>query len=143
MKTRIFIVLIATLILIFSACVKIGDEQQEPQNDYAASISALEEKIASMLSEQSKENKIEIEKLRAEIVLLNDRQPSETDETDQSDTKEEESVTSEKAETSEPKGSKFLYEVKEGKATITGYTGDETYIVIPSFIDGYPVESVG
>ena len=135
MKTKIFIVMICTLILLLSACVKIGDEQKEPESDYVASINALEEKIALMLSEQSKENKVEIEKLRAEIVLLKGTEQEETD--------KEGSTTTEAPQTSEPKSSKFLYEVNEGKATITGYTGNETYIVIPSFIDGYQVESVG
>ena len=135
MKTKIFIVMICTLILLLSACVKIGDDQKEPQNDYVESINALEEKIALMLSEQSKENKVEIEKLRAEIVLLKGNEKEETDKENGTDT--------EAPQTTEPKGSKFLYEVNEGKATITGYTGNETYIVIPSFIDGYQVESVG
>ena len=142
MKTKIFIVLIGTLVLILSACVKMGDEpKNDVTDDYAASISALEEKISVMLSEQSKENKLEMEKLRAEIVLMNNGEETGIDTSTTND--KTESTTEEKVETSETKGSKFLYEVIDGKATITGYTGNESYIVIPSFIDGYQVESVG
>lgn len=38
----------------------------------------------------------------------------------------------------------FTYEVQNGKATITGYTGDNLYVLeIPSTIDGYPVVEIG
>ena len=133
MKKRIFIVLFCALILVLSACVKEGDVNKEPGDDYMTAINTLEQKIELVLSEQSKEkqeNKIEIEKLKAEISLLKKEES-------------EESTTQESVTTPPPKASKFLYEINEGKATITGYTGDETYIVIPSFIDGYAVEAIG
>ena len=133
MKKRIFIVLFCALILVLSACVKEGDDNKEPGDDYMTAINTLEQKIELVLSEQSKEkqeNKIEIEKLKAEISLLKKEES-------------EESTTQESVTTPPPKASKFLYEINEGKATITGYTGDETYIVIPSFIDGYAVEAIG
>lgn len=133
MKKRIFAVLFLALILILSACVKMGDESNEPSNDYKTAISTLEQKMELLISEQSKgkeENKVEIEKLKAEIALLK------KEESEQSTTNEDTTPTPSRV-------SKFLYEVNEGKATITGYTGDETYIVIPSFIDGYAVESIG
>ncbi len=134
MKTRILIVVSCILILILSACVKIGDDNKQPTDDYVTSISALEEKLGLMLSEQSKENRIEIEKLRTEIALLKQGN---------TDKDKEEDTTAGNSQTSPPKASRFLYEVNDGKATITGYTGSETYIVIPSFIDGYAVEAVG
>jgi len=37
----------------------------------------------------------------------------------------------------------FAYEVYSGKATITGYTGNEKNVVIPGTIGGYPVEAIG
>ena len=133
MKKRIFAILFLALILILSACVKMGDESNEPSNDYKTAISTLEQKMELFISEQSKgkeENKVEIEKLKAEIALLKKEES-------------EQSTTNEDTTPTPPRISKFLYEVNEGKATITGYTGDETYIVIPSFIDGYAVESIG
>ena len=129
MKTRIILILCCTFILIFSACVKIGDELSEFDNgqNNDKSTDALEKKIEIMFSEQNKANRVEIEKIKEEIALLK---------------KEIEEPISENTEP-EPAYSKFLYEIKDGKATITGYTGNETYIVIPSFIDGYEVYSVG
>ena len=135
MKTRILIVVSCILILVLSACVKIGDNKQTT-DDYVTSISALEEKLGLMLSEQSKENRIEIEKLRAEIALIKQGGGDK-------DNDKEEDATGTNTQTTPQKASRFLYEVKDGKATITGYTGSETYIVIPSFIDGYEVEAVG
>ena len=38
--------------------------------------------------------------------------------------------------------SRFLYQVVDGKAIVTGYTGDVTTLVIPSSIDGYPVDQI-
>ena len=134
MKKRGFIVLICTLIIILSACVKTGNENKAPGgDDYMTAIKTLEQKIELVLSEQNKdkqENKIEFDKLKAEMALLKADEP-------------EESTTEESVTTPAPKVSKFLYEIRDGKAIITGYTGDETYIVIPSFIDGYAVEAIG
>ncbi len=37
----------------------------------------------------------------------------------------------------------FTYEIIDGKVTITGYTGSDTEVIIPSTIEGYPVISIG
>ena len=37
----------------------------------------------------------------------------------------------------------FEYEVKDGNVTVTGYTGDDGFVVIPETIDGYPVTKIG
>ncbi len=37
----------------------------------------------------------------------------------------------------------FTYTIKNGAATITGYTGSDVNIIIPSTIDGYPVTAIG
>lgn len=37
----------------------------------------------------------------------------------------------------------YVYEVADGKATIVGYTGSETNIVIPATLGGYPVVRIG
>ena len=39
--------------------------------------------------------------------------------------------------------SEFSYTIEDGKATITGYTGEETELVIPNTISGYPVTKIG
>ena len=43
----------------------------------------------------------------------------------------------------EPAESLFLYTLENGVATVTGYRGEETCIVIPSSINGYRVEAIG
>ncbi|MBR1686488.1 MAG: leucine-rich repeat protein [Clostridia bacterium] len=45
----------------------------------------------------------------------------------------------------EPKNdsANFTYQVKNGYAVITGYTGSESSLVIPSMLDGYPVKELG
>ena len=37
----------------------------------------------------------------------------------------------------------FEYEVKDGKVTIKGYTGDDEFVVIPETIGGHPVTKIG
>ena len=39
----------------------------------------------------------------------------------------------------ELQNAEFYYDVEDGEATITGYRGDSTEIVIPAVIDGYKV----
>lgn len=40
-------------------------------------------------------------------------------------------------------GFEYTVDTEKGEVTITGYTGDETDLVIPSEIDGYPVKAIG
>ena len=42
-----------------------------------------------------------------------------------------------------PTTSEFTYEVKNGTATLTSYTGNATEVVVPSEIDGYAVTALG
>ena len=37
----------------------------------------------------------------------------------------------------------FVYQISDGKATITGYRGTKKAIIIPVSIDGYPVTAIG
>lgn len=37
----------------------------------------------------------------------------------------------------------FVYEIKDGTVKITGFTGTDTYVVIPDEIGGYPVTAIG
>ena len=47
------------------------------------------------------------------------------------------------AETAQSSGD-FTYEVKgNGTATITGYSGEQTDIILPNMIDGYTITSIG
>ncbi|MBR2447205.1 MAG: leucine-rich repeat protein [Clostridia bacterium] len=42
-----------------------------------------------------------------------------------------------------PPASEFTYEVNNGTATLTSYTGNATEVVVPSEIDGYAVTALG
>ena len=37
----------------------------------------------------------------------------------------------------------FQYEITDGKATITAYTGGDASVSIPASLDGYPVTAIG
>jgi regulator of replication initiation timing len=126
MKTRILTVMMCVILLLLSACVKIGDGTSNLEQDYKTSIKELEKKIETMLLTENEKNKLEFEKLRLEIANLKEAE-----------------VTSETTKQETELSPKFIYKVNDGKATITGYTGNESYIVIPSIIDGYEVEAVG
>ena len=43
----------------------------------------------------------------------------------------------------EPQKPAFTYEVKNGTATLTSYTGSATDVIVPSEIDGYAVTALG
>ena len=124
MKIRVLFVVCLILILLLSACVKIGSNDEV---DVVASINALEDRIELLLLAQSNESKAQIENLRKEIEIL----------------RKQEETSIEDTQTTTEASSKFLYEINDGRAVITGYTGEESYIVIPSFIDGYAVDSIG
>ena len=131
MKIRIVIILVCTMVLLLSACVKMGDGNLSQNDQNKASIDSLEAKVELLISEHQKENKenrAEIENLKAQIELLK---------------RDEETNSPESGAADEDNASKFLYELKDGEAVITGYTGSDTYIVIPSHIDGYAVSGVG
>jgi len=40
-------------------------------------------------------------------------------------------------------GFEYTVDENKGEVTVTGYTGDETELVIPAEIDGYPVKAIG
>lgn len=139
--TTLSIILILTCLL--AACS--ADANQSifpPQSDQSsevtkdastqATILALEAKIQELLNNQntsSEEYSKELELLRAELEALKESAKEETP--PPSDT-----------ESAKPEATRFLYTVENGEATITGYTGDDTHIVIPSAIDGYTVKKI-
>ena len=129
MKARVFLILAFATVLIASAFIKISDEMDQSGN-FKSSIDKLETKVSILASEQNRagdEYRGEIEKLKLEILnLKNEIQSEESSETDSSIQEE-----------------RFLYEIVDSKAVITGYTGKDTYIVIPSHIDGYEVGKIG
>jgi len=130
MKVRFFICILCVLLCMFVSCKKADTDKEQHANDTVSNaMDKIEEKLDALIKDQEKmnaENKALFDKLCAEIAKL-----------------EKNSVTSEPSDNDVDETDKFLYEIKNGKAIITGYTGKETDIVIPARIDGYFVEGVG
>lgn len=139
----LFLVFLSSLLvfsLLASSC-NIG--KNDTSSDISALLNTYENKIIILENELShlkndyvildSEKTAEIDKLRGEIQSLkselnsgsgnNNNNPGSSD----NDTQ---------------KKSDFTYEIKNGKATITGYTGTDTAIVIPSSVDGYTVTEI-
>ena len=138
--TTLSIILIFTCLLV--ACAADANQSIFPQSDQVfdtskdtsaqATILALEARIQEILNNQSassEEYSKELERLRIELEELKKAASKETTSAPETD--------ADKSETP-----RFLYTVENGEATITGYTGDEAHIVIPSAIDGHTVTKI-
>jgi hypothetical protein len=147
MKKQIIITSLSILLIItclLAACAdntsqSIFPPQTEETNkatdnsNTQAAIIALEARIQELLKNQnasSEEHLKELELLRAELAAL-----KESNQTDTLPPPESESTAPEKT-------ARFLYITENNEATITGYTGNDTHIVIPSAIDGYTVTKI-
>ncbi len=146
MKKQILTVSLSLLIILsclFAACTadKLAptptpsdDEVPSPTVNYEAQIRELENKISELQQSQSvsdAERQKELAELTERLEALKaeaGKQETTTPEEDESDPSVQ--------------GSRFLYTVTDGKATITGYTGSEASVVIPSAIDGYTVYDI-
>lgn len=131
MKIKIFTCILCLFSVLFVSCLAKDDAPQNNnyKDDVSSAINEIENKLDNIKESQEKinsENKILFDKLYAELEKLS----------------REESTSNVNNENSNTTG-RFLYEIKDGKAIITGYTGKETDIVIPSKIDGYAVERIG
>ncbi|MBR2387592.1 MAG: leucine-rich repeat protein [Clostridia bacterium] len=129
MKARVFLILAFVTVLLASAWIKISDELGLGTS-VKASIDALEDKIGIVASKQNENNaeyKAEIEKLKLEINALKEEKESQKSEETKGEVNDE----------------GFLYEIVDDGAVITGFSGKDTYIVIPSHIDGYEVVKIG
>ena len=129
MKVKVFVILVFVVILLASAYVKIADEVFLG-NEVKSSVDALEDKISIVVSQQNKENaeyRLELDNLRLELNKFKNE-------------KETDALTD---MATEDVSEKFLYDIVDGHAIISGYTGSDTYIVIPSHIDGYEVIKIG
>ena len=127
--------------------------QQETENNYSSIIKELEAQILELKKDQYiSESKRTEEIARLEALILELRQTEteheshSTIETESTTTAESEKNESTESETSTdtvaPSTGKFIYTVNNGTATITGFTGKDTTLTIPSSIDGYAVSGI-
>ena len=141
MKRHALIVILSLLIIaacLFAAC-STGSASTAPptdssappsSTDYTAQIRALENKILELQQNQSLSD-AEYQKELAELTAQLEALKAET-------TPPSTTPPSEEPSTTKPSDSpRFLYTVSNNKATITGYTGNATNLVIPAAIDGY------
>lgn len=124
---------ILLLSFIFTSCSPVADlpsdSPKETSASYEALIKELEDKILELEKNASlsdAESKKQLEELQNKLNELTAEPPS-----------TEPPTTS----TTLPQ-SIFIYKINEGKATITGFTGQDEHIVIPSMIDGFEVYSI-
>ena len=129
MKANVFLILALVTVLAASAWIKVSDEVMT-DDEVKSSIDVLEDKVELVVLQQNKdndENRKEIEQLKLEVEKLKGNDETKIPTATDTPTVEE----------------KFVYEIVDKKAVITGYTGKDTYIVIPSHIDGYEVVKIG
>ena len=146
MKRHTLIAILSLLIIaacLFSACSTTARPPSASDNsantstttDYVSQIRALENKILELQQNQNlsdTEYQKELAKLTAELEAL--KKQSESQGTTSSD---KDQTTATPNDTPH-----FLYTVNNNKATLTGYTGNVTHLVIPSAIDGYAVYDI-
>jgi len=100
---------------------------------YASLIIQLQDKLEKLEAEQSaadSENDKKLDELKNSIDSLNSQTESDTGEESTSETEKP------------PVEPHFTYTTEGNSATITGYTGTETHLVIPAVIDGYTVTGI-
>ncbi len=148
MKKQIIITSLSILLIITCLLAACADNSNQsifpPQNPEStkvtdntntqAAIIALEARIQELMKNQStssEEHQKELELLRAELAALKESNKSDTND-----------PPAEPETTVPEKSARFLYIIENNEAIITGYTGEDTHIVIPSAIDGYTVTKI-
>lgn len=141
--------LLIIFICLFAACTGDTPSPSTPQQntnhvpstnntDYQAKIKELENKILALQENQALSD-TEYQKKMSALLEELETLKAKAEKPDE-DTTKDEATTQDPTQT--PTTSRFLYSVRDGKAIITGYTGTEERIVIPSAIDGYPVHEI-
>jgi len=142
MKTKtplILLTFLLTFACLFASCNAnkqiFPEEDPSPSaDDYTITIQSLEQQILEL---QQNQYLSEIER-QEEITRLQNLLAQLKNESNQNSSDNTTNTPPENTQTS----GKFLYTVTDGVATITGYTGNEETLVIPSVIDGYTISEI-
>ena len=130
----IFLCALLTFSLLLSSCSysKSSDEKLAATlNDYENKILLLENELSHLKADQVASDNAkdkELEKLKADIEALKELIKESTNDIP-SDELPEDKLD-------------FTYEIKNGEAFITGYTGEKSSVVIPSVIERYTVTGI-
>ena len=135
------IIIVTAIILLFCAalnsCQNSAQSQNPPsvttESPYEAQIKALEDQILALRQNQSisdAESQAQIAELESLIEQLRAESTATASPT-----------TTQTSAAPSPR-SVFIYSLEDGKATITGFTGDDEHIVIPAKIDGIEVYKI-
>ncbi len=135
MKRPTTIILSAALMLTLSSCTAKQDDtvsvMASKLNAYEATISTLSDRLSAMQQSQELEKKENDKKLGELSAQLEELKKQDTPtQTPQEPTPDDNAAQG------------FKYIITEGVASITGYEGDSTKIVIPATIGGYRVTSI-
>ena len=133
MKKRIFLsCVLITLALSLSSCAY----QNDSGVDYASTIVSLEAKFDELKRAQDEatlKNQASISELQAAVrAMAQDKDKAPSGDSD----------TQDKGDQGEASAAGFKYTQSDGCATLTGYSGQETDIVIPASINGLRVTAI-
>lgn len=133
------VIIVSVIVLIFCAalnsCQNSAPNQNPPKvsttSSYEDQIKALEDQILALRQNQTLSD-AESQAQIAELEALIDQLRTENTRTDTT------------AQSTPPPSSRsvFIYTLEDGKATITGFTGNDEHIVIPAKIDGVAVYGI-
>ncbi len=149
--------LFSSVLLLFSSCnandrlfdpdLPEETQTQNQQSDYSQTIRDLENQIIELQQNQyisDAEQQKELTRLQNLLAELKNQvgipSDSQTEAVISPDSTETESGAQSDSSAPSPK---FLYKKDGDRAIITGYTGSDTHIVIPTEIDGYRVIEIG
>lgn len=153
MKRTTFAILftiLITLSCIFASCnARSGIIGQGGQSDtkadtedYVSLIRELEDQIIELKQNQYiSESKRTEEILRIEKLISELKQSGKPTDTE-GDTEADKDTSDTEASTPTSPEGKFLYDIENGEAVITGYTGEDPVLILPSSIDGYTVTRI-
>ena len=143
MKHKVALILLSfllTLSFLFASCnanqqIFPEEESQPDLDDYSLTLQNLEQQILELQQNQYLSEIERQEELTRLQNLLTQLKNESTQKPENNDTETNNSTNT------KPSG-KFLYTVTENLAVITGYTGNDETLVIPSVIDGYTVSEI-
>ena len=139
------------LAILLSACTPQATTPESPAAnaaDYLARINELSDTVLTLKEESfisRAEYEARIKALLAEIILLESRLELSGSTTDRDDLPVggTPSVPAETPPTDDPPAAMaFHYEIRDGRAVILAYLGDEPRVTVPAAIEGYPVTAI-